>query len=298
MLIRCLAGVLAAGPSLASDEASPSTTTAELRSLPWLGHACTDPRLPLLSGPWALGCKGATRPNRAQHIGDGRRVEFSALGETWGHGKGRIVDLSNRREFQIGDSEAPLLALSSSPHAPLSSDGERILLSSPGKLEWMQIGESERHTIPDADPAPWYAPAISDDLIAWVQLAEKGGQEDVWAFSRSEGRRFPLAEGPEHERHVVAEGEYVAWLTDNAVHLLNRKSGAHRQFEGQFNSNEGLSLSEGVLCWEGREDSGLDIFCSDGLHLERPGDQRRPSRWRDWLLFHEGEDVLLYGPLK
>jgi hypothetical protein len=245
-----------------------------------------------------LGCKGSAQPNRAQHVLDGRQVEFPALGKTWGHGAGRLVDLSTRRNLLLGEGVEKLLPLSTRPHAPMTTDGDTLLLSSPGKLEWMRIGSRERQEVPGAKPAPWYAPAISGDFIAWVQRGEEDTGEDIWSFSISEGKAKPLAQSPAHERHVVVDGDWVAWLTDNTIHLLDGKSGAHQRFEGQFNSNEGLGLSDGLLCWEARIEGDLDIHCSDGLHLKRPGDQRRPSLWRGWLLFHEGEDALLYGPLK
>lgn len=285
---------------LAVDSAKEPSLAAKpvIRALPWLGGDCDDPRLPTLNGPWAIGCKGASTPNRAQHVETDHRIEHPPLGDNWGHGDGVFADHTKRQYWALGaEKQSKLYPFSSTAHAPLQTDGSRLVISSPGKLEWMQLGEDKRFTIPEANPAPWYAPAVSGDRIYWVQRGDQNTGEDLWAYSISENRSWPLAQSTDHERHVVAQGHFSAWLTDSSVHLLNTKSGEHRVFPGLVNSNESLGLSEGVVCWEAHTKDDIDVFCSDGLHLERPGNQRRPTRWKGWLLFHEGNATLLYGPL-
>jgi hypothetical protein len=274
------------------------TTKPEIRSLPWLGNDCEHPRLPTLNGPWAIGCKGASTPNRALHLETNQRIEHPPLGAHWGHGDGFFVDHTKRQYWTLGtDSQLGLYPFSSTAHAPLRTDGSSLVVSSPGKLEWMRLGDDKRFTIPGANPAPWYAPAVSGDRIYWVQRGDLKTGEDLWTYSLSEKRSWPVAQSDAHERHVVAQGPYAAWLTDSSVHLFNTQNDEHRVFPGIVNSNEGLGLSDGVVCWEAHTPKDIDIFCSDGLHLERPGDQRHPTRWKKWLLFHEGNATLLYGPL-
>lgn len=270
-----------------------------VRSLPWLGNDCADPHLPTLSGPWAIGCKGASTPNRAQHVSKGTQLEFPPLGQEWGHGEGVLVDHTHRQFWRIGsDSREKLHPFSSKIHSPLISDGQRLVISSPSKLEWVDLGDTHRFSVPQADPAPWYAPAISGDRLAWVQRGSPQSGEDVWAFDIQSKNAWPVAQSTEHERHVALQGVYIAWMTDTAIHLLNTESKAHLLFPGQVNSNTFLSLSQGVVCWESFERKDLDIHCSDGLHLDRPGDQRHPRRWKEWLLVHENNMALLVGPLK
>ena len=50
-----------------------------------------------------------------------------------------------------------------------------------------------------------------------------------------------------------------------------------------------------VACWEDRRalgTTGIDLWCSNGAHLERPGDQRWPTMSNGYLLWREGEQVL------
>jgi hypothetical protein len=289
--------ILSALPTAAAEEqrANPPPT---VRSLPWLGNDCTDPRLPTLSGPWAIGCKGESTPNRAQHIQSGQQLEFPALGQHWGHGEGVLVDHSNRLFWRIGEETREKLSpFSSKTHAPLTSDGVRLVISSQEKLEWMNLGNNQRFVVPKANPAPWYTAAISGDHIAWVQKENAQASENIWLYSIQEKRSWAAAKSDENERHVAIQGDEIAWLTDTAVHLFNIQSQAHAIFPGRVHSNENLSLSKGVVCWEALEKENIDVHCSDGLHLKRPGDQRHPSRWNEWLLVHEGNTALLVGPM-
>ena len=244
-----------------------------------------------------MGCRGSARPNRAQHIITHEKIAFEPPGTSWGIGAGVIIDLSKRRVWSINEEKKPIQPISSQAHAPIATDGKHMLISSAEKLEWMEIGSKTRRTIPNARPAPWYPPAISQSTTAWVQWHPKTG-EDIWTYTLHDAQPKPLAQSKAHERHVVADGNWVAWLTDDAVFLHNQETGQLQEFSGQVNSNERLSISNGIVCWEAHTEEDIDIFCSDGLHLRRKGDQRRPSRWMDWLLFHEGENTLLYGPIE
>jgi len=225
------------------------------------------------------------------------KINFEAPGKIWGVGAGRIVDLSNRKSWSIPNEPANIRPISSQPHAPIATDGKNMLISSVEKLEWMEIGSKTRNTIPSAKPLPWYPPSISEATTAWVEWHPDTG-EDVWTYTLHNSTAKPLAQSKAHERHVVVDGKWIAWLTDHAVFLKNQETGDTQTFSGQVHSNERLSLSNGIVCWEAHTKEDIDIFCSDGLHLKRKDNQRRPSRWMGWLLFHEGENTLLYGPIE
>ena len=54
----------------------------------------------------------------------------------------------------------------------------------------------------------------------------------------------------------------------------------------------GLGQWGPVVCWEDRGPlragtGDIDVRCSDGMEVARPGDQRAPARWGPWLLFRE-----------
>ena len=160
----------------------------------------------------------------------------------------------------------------------------------------MAVGGTKRSTVEGSKPAPWYTPAISEHGVFWVEL--HNGKEEIWWLRSGTPQAEQLASGNEPLRHVVAHGDHVAWMGDTAIHLKNLSEAETVEFSGAVHTNDALALSEGLLCYEASSEGNIDIFCSNGLHLDRPQNQRKPRLWKRWLLFHEGQQVLLYGPIK
>lgn len=285
-------------PTSALATEAPESTLVQpvVQSLPWLGETCAQGRLPTLSGGWAIGCGTAETPQRAIQLMTQARSEFSPPAGAWGISHGILLDLHSKSFFLPGEEQQRLTPVSSPIHAPLISDGESLLLSGPNGLEHMALGGNERQTIPDSNPAPWYSPAINDHGMFWVEL--QNGKEELWWTPHETAHPKRFIPSDKAMRHVVAEGDFVGWMSDDAVYLKNLETNHTVEIPGTVHSNDTLALSEGILCYEAGTENGLDIFCSNGLHLERPGDQRNPSLWKQWLLFHEGQHALLYGPIK
>ena len=160
----------------------------------------------------------------------------------------------------------------------------------------MLIDGQSRIVLQGSNPAPWYRPALNDHGVFWVEIHE-GKEEIHWKAHNEEAPR-PFARGESALRHVAGEGDLVAWMSDTTVFLRNLTTGVTQEYFGEVHSNEALALSESLLCYEAVGEDDLDIFCTNGFHLQRPGNQRRPSLWGEWLVFHEGEQALLYGPIK
>ena len=300
-LALCLAhdGVCADGSPepTTGDPSSPQTRMeASVRPLPWLGETCSTTSLPRLSGGWIFGCSSDGRPDRALQVANGEQHRFAYPEGDWGISNGVVLDLQRKTAFEPGRDGARLTPISSPLHAPLVSDGQTVVFSGERGIETMLLGGNTRTRLSDSKPAPWYPPAINDHGLFWVELHD--GQEEIhWRPHNTESQeRF--AAGPMPLRHVVGEGDHVAWMSDSAVFLKNLSTAEFQEFPAVVHSNDSLTLSDGLVCFEALDEHDLDIFCSNGFHLKRPGDQRRPSIWRDWLVFHEGRQTLLYGPIK
>ena len=267
-----------------------------LRPLPSIGKVCSSSYLPRLSGGWVFGCDSSGHPDRAFHAPSGEQLQFSAPRGPWGISDGLLLDLQRKKAFTPGAEHVRLTPIASSVHAPLVSSGETVVFSSTQGIETMQINGQSRTLLQNSRPAPWYRPALNDHGVFWVEIHQ--GKEEIHWKPHSEDVPRPFAQGDQALRHVTAEGNLVAWMSDTAVFLRNLSTGTTQEYSADVHSNEALALSEGLLCYEARGDYDLDIFCNNGFHLQRPGHQRRPSLWRGWLVFHEGEQALLYGPIK
>ena len=264
--------------------------------LPWLGEVCENGRLPALAGGWAIGCGSEPGSWRAQSLADQRRIEWPAPEGAWGLFDRGLIDLKAKTIRSFDGHDEPIHPISSPIHAPLVSDGNRLLFSGKRGLELSHIGSAQRQAIQGASPAPWFPPALHPQGVFWVQFQE--GEARIWWLPEGEETARAFATEPGSQRHPISDGESIAWLGDQTLTLRNLQTGDEQVFEGAFHSNERLALSEGLLCWEALAENDIDLHCSNGLHLERDNHQRRPSLWREWLLFHEGEQALLFGPVK
>ena len=226
----------------------------------------------------------------------GEREDIPIPSGPWGIWDQGILDLNGKVAHRFGGVDVTLSPVSSTPHAPLVGGTTRFLLSTPEALEVMTIGSNKRESIPRSKPAPWTTPTLYGEALFWVQIDE--GISKIWWKENTEKPAQIFAEGSEHFTHVTGDKEWVAWRGDSEVFLRNWSTAQESRFGGQVHVNDRLALSNGLLCWEEWKEEDIDIHCSNGLHLEREGHQRSPSLWNGWLLFHEGRQSLLYGPLQ
>ena len=59
------------------------------------------------------------------------------------------------------------------------------------------------------------------------------------------------------------------------------------RFPADAHTARRLALDGEVACWEQWTGDEVDVHCSDGVQLRRPGHQRNPSRFGRWLLVVE-----------
>ena len=278
------------------SEVSATGEPVRARPLPWLGKVCSPTSLPRLSGGWIFGCNSSGRPTKALSVLTGDQVEFSPPQGAWGLSQGTVLDLEGKIAFTPEGEEVQLTPISSSVHAPLISSSKTLVFSGERGIETMRMGSNTRTLLAESTPAPWYPPALNNHGVFWVHL--QNGKEEIHWQAHTADQPEPFATDNQPLRHVVGDGDHVAWMSDTAVYLRNLTTGATQETSGAVHSNNSLALSGDLVCYEAFADEDLDIFCNNGFHLERPGHQRSPSIWRDWLVFHEGEQALLYGPIK
>ncbi len=104
-----------------------------------------------------------------------------------------------------------------------------------------------------------------------------------------------LAGGPGDQRLVVAGGGRLAWVDGGDLVILDPQSGAQQRIPAHTGFSAAPTVDGDAACWEERTaHQGLDIACTDGWDRRGPGHQHHPSRFGRWLLYRDGERVMLY----
>ncbi len=260
---------------------------------------CADPRLPALAGPWVVACGAGGRVDRVLSLHSGADFELPTPLERPGLGPSALVQTGWDSTVVRLTSAGPVVVedvtrLMDRPAGPPATDGEHIVLVSDDAVQVLGVTQRgrRRHA---TWAAGWYGAALTWPYVAWVADGWTDG-EDVYWMDASAERPSParLAAGPGHQRHVVAHGGWLAWVEPGAIGLLHPASGAARRVPAETGFSAPITLWEGVVCWEERGGvDGVDVRCSDGLTAGGPGDQRWPSRWGPWLLYREGDRVML-----
>lgn len=259
---------------------------------------CEDPRYPALSGAWVVGCGKEGLVDWALSLSDSSLITLPVSGRAPALAQGQVlfVEPTGTRLVVLGESESrqprDLARFPQVQVAPPGFDGQHLALL---RSEALVVGApADRGSrVWEARPMGWYPPAIAWPWVAWVQDAGDG-DEDVYAVNTSRADPpFPLAKGPEHQRHVVASGEFLAWVEDDRVVLLDTTTMSRQVIPARTGFSAPPSLWGGVLCWEERGKEDIDIVCSDGMRADGPGDQEAPSRWGPWLLYRARGQVWL-----
>jgi len=251
---------------------------------------CLDPRYPALAGEWVVGCGEDGLVDRALNLRDSGLVPLPAGGLAPALAAGQVlfVEPKGTRLSRLGlpEDQQPT-GLARFPQAQVSPpgfDGEHLALLREDAVVVGAPGDRGSR-VWGARPMGWYPPAIAWPWVAWVEDGGDG-DEDVYAVNTSRADPpIALARGPEHQRHVVASGEFLAWVEDERVVVLNTTTMQRHVIPARTGFSAPISLWDDVVCWEQRGEEDIDILCSDGLRADGPGDQRAPSRWGPWLLY-------------
>lgn len=251
-----------------------------------LQQPCLDARYPQLAGDWAVGCRGAG-VNLAIDLVTGEQVALERAALSPAVGQGVLFAPTVGHGLWVLPDPVPDRQIAVPIQGAAGTDGVRVAVATADDIQIMTVGERTRRHI-DAHPAPWYPPAVSAWGVAWVQSGE-----DIWWAATGAREGKPLADGPEHQRHVAASGRWVAWIQDSGVVIHDLERDQQQLVETDAHPSRALSLWGPTACWEHWNGLDVDVWCSDGLRVQGPGHQRAPSRDGARLLLRDQGDVVL-----
>jgi hypothetical protein len=256
------------------------------RPLPRFRHSCRDRRYPALAGDWIVGCGPAGLLDLAEHIPTGRLVTLDSPAESAGLAPGQILAVGDEERLWVLPSPTPLptKGRSGDAIAPPASWGPGLAVLLQGQVSVGTTGDHARR-IREAQPLPWYPPAMSWPTVYWVD-GRGGGQTgmDIWGWTPSAGPPVPVVVQAGDQRHPVASATHLAWTDEEGIWLQELEHGQRWLHAAEVGFRAGPSIHEGTLCWEERRQGDVDVRCTDGLAAQGPGYQGWPSRYGPWLL--------------
>ena|GEM_PF-1237343 len=277
----------------ASNTGTP-TLESTARRLPALEHSCKDSRFPMLAGAYAVGCSSSGLVDTAIDLRTGEQHTLQEAVASPGVGVNALHSPDHRQGIwklpnpvPAGGSAAPRDRV----EAPSATDGERAALLLQNHVTFYRPGDSSRR-LPDAQPVPWYAPAIAGDWMAWIDDREADWTgRDLWVLAEDDkALPAPLVRDATNPRHVAGRGQWLGWIDDHAIWIEDMNTGERRGVEARSGFRAGLTLWGPVGCWEERLTNRVDINCTDGLEIKEAG---WPSRYGPWLLYRRGGRVWL-----
>jgi len=129
-------------------------------------------------------------------------------------------------------------------------------------------------------------PAVTPHGVAWVSSGPDG-RRSLWWRANDGGLPIVLDTGRTDPRHPVTDRGTVAWVSEGRITVYDPVSDTRAHIEANTGFNAAPAFDGGVLCWEVRSETDVDIECSTGVRLEREGHQTRPVLIGDKLLFRE-----------
>ena len=272
--------------------------------LPEASETCADPRFPTLAGPWVVACGPRGKVDRVVSLETGRRYDLPDRLESPGVGPGVLYEPGRDGGLLRLDADGPHWDRNAARvHlrlvAPPATDGAHLAVLDADHVAAAPV-EQRGLTLLSAHPAGWQAPALAWPWVAWVEDAGEG-DEDVMLLDTRDGAIRVLDGGPGRQRLVVGFAPWLAWVdAAGEVVVWNTATGERAVHPARTGFQAPPALWRDVACWEERPapgapaDQGIDIACSDGVAVRRPGHQTRPARWDRWLLFRERGDAWLY----
>ena len=258
---------------------------------------CTDPRYPSLAGAWVVWCTHDD-VDRVSSLISGEDFELPLSHRSPGVGEnliyipgreGGLIELRDDGPVLIEDITRIHHRLVAPPDV---SDGWIAVLTT-DTLQAFPATKRSRRTFA-TQPAEWYPPALSPPWVAWVEDGGASGEDIYWLNTETDHQKQLLSGGDGHQRHIVASGAFFAWVESDALVIMDSRDQSRERIAARTGFSAPPALWNDLACWEDRSQQDLDIVCSDGLEIRRPGHQQRPSLFSDWLIFTEEETLFLY----
>ena len=147
------------------------------------------------------------------------------------------------------------------------------------------------HRRPAADdlsprPRMGSTPTRTPDILIW-ETDGPSDDADLWMQRVDAQERRGLDVGPGDQHHAVSSGYWIAWVSQGSIKLWNTKTGMRKKVAAVTGFNAPPALQGDWICWEFRSQSDIDLRCSNGFELRRPGHQTHPMLLGNRLLFRE-----------
>lgn len=254
---------------------------------------CADIHYPALAGLWVVHCESGD-VDRAFNLETRQQVVL----------KGGVTSPALAPGVMYGPT-AGLWTLPSAEPTPLpavihgaeqgppATDGAQAALLWSDHLEFFPLSAQVRTRTP-ARPHPGSPAAVAGEWVAWTEADSGALRLELRGPARA-SRSIPGAWG------VAGSGPYLGWIEPGAVVVWDTRSDATWRYPAETGFNAGLTLWGPIACWEDRAafvagTGDIDVSCSDGWTLARPGHQLWPGRYGPYLIFREGEQVMVAIP--
>jgi hypothetical protein len=79
----------------------------------------------------------------------------------------------------------------------------------------------------------------------------------------------------------------VAWVNQGDLKLWNTSTNERKTLAASTGFNAPPAILDDWACWESRSETDIDVECSNGYRLNRPGHQTHPMLLGNTLFFRE-----------
>ena len=258
---------------------------------------CEDSRYPALAGPWILWCSHGL-VDRVRSLETGEDFPLPMAHRSPGIGPNRVYIPGQHGGLIHLAPEGPIIDedityIHQNIVSPGTVSGDWVAVLTTDSLQAFPIRQRARRTF-SVQPAEWYPPALSPPFVAWVENGDSNGEDIYWIDVEEEHMGQILSGGIGNQRHVVASNGHFAWVEPDGLVIFNIATEEHIRFSTVTGFNAAPTLWENIACWEERADTHIDIQCSNGLLIDRPGHQLHPSLYAEWLIFREGDHLFVH----
>lgn len=244
---------------------------------------CQDQYFPAITDDWILFCSPSSQKNRLYNR-HSKEISPLPYSENWAQGtllfligkEGGVWDsaaqqMQGRRVILASNKQEQVVGNSTKDKVVVAVQDRVILLDTQTGLQYQT----------SASPIGWHPPVILAQQVAWIEWFGDSAHIVLWNW-QTDRHSIITAEQP---LFLVAEKDKLAWSEPEQIVIWDQKTETKQTVKTR--ASGGLSLQNGRLCWAADENNQLDIWCSDGFHLDRKGAQEWPVQTADGLYFRE-----------
>lgn len=253
-----------------------------------VNNKCNDPRFPLVLSEVVIGCGIDGEVDRAMSLHD-QKVHLLPEKNQWSTGEilfrvgnpGGIWDLEEQRWIGYRIVTENAVATSKSDWIAVLGEEEMLVRNRSENTQF-------RHP---ARSIGWHPPAITNDVIAWIEGVGDTGQIVLWYWKEGNKTITISSQSP---LYLYSSSNRLVWSEPKQIQIYHTKSAKREAISVE--NIQGIAVNDERICWSEWMGNDLDIRCDDGFHLKRKGNQQWPQLLDTGLYFRE-EGVLMWLPL-